>query len=403
MRKVDVEIVCVPALVAAFSMVLAGPVAAQQRFETLYNFTGGSPVGLVAVGGVLYGASEGASPLGNNCGTVFELKPPPAPAGAWTEEILYAFAGSPDACEPLFAPVPTPNGAFYSASFVGGAYDIGAIYMLRPPLAAGDGWTESVPYSFGAPATDPGGAVSNVIAGPAGSFYILTSDGAYDYGALFQLRPPQSPGATWSGTVLYSFPPGAPPDSLIMGPRGVLYGTTLYSIPGTGLIFQLTPPAAPGGTWTETEIYSLGPGDGSSPNSLTLGPGGVLYGTAYGANEYTNGRGVVFQLTPPASAGDTWTYTVLEAFSGPHPNSPLLLHDGKLFGTLATPPGGLVFELQPPATPGGAWTLAYLHHFSNGQTPGGTLVMDNNGNLYGATAIPYGPSPSGTIYRVSTK
>jgi len=389
-------------LAAALLSLPATQAAAQARFATIYNFTEGAPIGLVAANGNLYGAFAGVAPTGSDCGDIFELDPPPGGGGAWTQTALYSFAGTyADGCDPGVAPIAGARGVLFGTTLSRGTNGFGTFYDLRPPSAPAGPWMEATLYRFGA---NVGPAISRPVPGPQGSFYLLSADGAYGYGALSQLQPPAAQGGTWTGTVLYSFPPGAPPDSLIMGPNGVFYGTTLYIVPGppAGVIFQLTPPAAPGGTWTETEIYRLGPGDGSSPNSLTLGSDGILYGTTYGSNEATSGRGVVFQLTPPSSTGGNWTYTVLIDFQGAHLNSPLLLHNGKLYGTLATPVGGWVFELEPPPTPGGSWTTIYLHHFTNSQTPGGTLVLDKDGILYGATGG-RGPSASGTIYRVLTE
>jgi len=76
---------------------------------------------------------------------------------------------------------------------------------------------------------------------------------------------------------------------------------------------------------TLTVLYSFtGGADGGRPTSgVTVGSGGVLYGTAY--NDGTYGYGTVFSLTPPASAGGAWTYTVLHSFGsgndGQYPDS----------------------------------------------------------------------------------
>lgn len=54
---------------------------------------------------------------------------------------------------------------------------------------------------------------------------------------------------------------------------------------------------------------------------LAVGNGGVLYGaTASGGHngvfDTSNGGGVVFSLTPPATTGGNWTETVLYSFLG---------------------------------------------------------------------------------------
>src|SRR5579871_6013030 len=64
-------------------------------------------------------------------------------------------------------------------------------------------------------------------------------------------------------------------------------------------------------------IYSFtGGADGSGANdSLAIGKRGVLYGATYDGGTF--GKGTVFSLAPPASAGDAWTKTILWNFGGP--------------------------------------------------------------------------------------
>jgi hypothetical protein len=75
---------------------------------------------------------------------------------------------------------------------------------------------------------------------------------------------------------------GATPDARVLtGANGVLYGTTQTG--GTangGTVFELRPPASPGGAWTETVIYSF-PADSDPSAALTAGQNGELYGTTY--------------------------------------------------------------------------------------------------------------------------
>jgi uncharacterized repeat protein (TIGR03803 family) len=67
------------------------------------------------------------------------------------------------------------------------------------------------------------------------------------------------------------------------------------------------------------ELVSFCPeSDQASPSTpygnLVIGPGGTLYGTSYYGG--TAGYGTVFSLTPPAAAGGAWTETVLYSFQG---------------------------------------------------------------------------------------
>ena len=139
-------------------------------------------------------------------------------------------------------------------------------------------------------------------------------------------------------------PDGAVPQgTLIFDGSGRLYGTTEYGgssnepETGGGTVFQLTPPSSSGGAWTESVLYAFlsQPGDGYAPRSgVVFGKSGALYGdTVLGFT----GSGTVFQLAPPASPGDSWTESVLYAFSGSDGNGPFgrvtLSRDGSIYGT----------------------------------------------------------------------
>jgi len=83
---------------------------------------------------------------------------------------------------------------------------------------------------------------------------------------------------------------------LSIGPGGVLYGTTACCGVGRnyGTVFSLTPPASPGGNWIETILHAFGGNDGGGPGAVIVGAGGVLYGTtSFGG---TDDFGTVFGL-----------------------------------------------------------------------------------------------------------
>jgi hypothetical protein len=134
-----------------------------------------------------------------------------------------------------------------------------------------------------------------------------TQPNAEGYGVVFSLTPPSSPDGDWTEAALFSFGSGGdgqwPEAGVTIGPGGVLYGTTTYggktACPsGCGTAFSLTPPPAPGGAWTETVLaeFTGKKGDGEYPNAgLTIGPGGVLYGVTTGSGKT---KGTVYALTP---------------------------------------------------------------------------------------------------------
>jgi hypothetical protein len=127
---------------------------------------------------------------------------------------------------------------------------------------------------------------------------------------------------------------------------------------GCGTVFELSPPAQPGGSWTETVLYSF-----PDAEHGYLPRGDLVFdtvGNLYGATEFGGGSG------SGATCDAFYAYC------------------------------GAIFELSPPQQPGGAWTEQVLHGFAgaeaydtsdDGSNPTGGLVLDGSGNLYGTTYL----------------
>jgi hypothetical protein len=157
---------------------------------------------------------------------------------------------------------------------------------------------------------------------------------------------------------------------------------------------------------TEITLYDFTGGtNGGAPEAgLIFDTQGNLYGTASGGGKpdgcyFDLGCGTVFELSPATGGG--WTLTTLYTFQGgadgANPGGPLLMDvSGNLYGE--TPGGGgssstcmnsecgTVFELSPNGS--GGWTKKTLHEFQggdDGSAPNGALVFDSAGNLYGIT------------------
>jgi len=150
-----------------------------------------------------------------------------------------------------------------------------------------------------------------------------------------------------------------------------LYGTTLYGgATGKGVVFELSPPAAGKTAWTETVLQSFNVTNGAYPFAGLIADGaGNLYGTTNGGG--ANNDGVVFELSPPAAGKTAWTETVLQSFNGTNGAAPYagLLADGagNLYGTTnagGAIGAGVVFELSPPAVGKTAWTETVLQSFN---------------------------------------
>ena len=77
-----------------------------------------------------------------------------------------------------------------------------------------------------------------------------------------------------------------PRAGVAIGESGVLYGTTLFGgTAGASTVFALSPPASPGGSWSEKTLHSFAgsPGDGYEPNGLMIGPDRVPIAPLKGA------------------------------------------------------------------------------------------------------------------------
>jgi uncharacterized repeat protein (TIGR03803 family) len=200
--------------------------------------------------------------------------------------------------------------------------------------------------------------------------------------------------------VVHSFtgaPDGATPMSdLTLDAEGSLYGTTQFGGSGTcdcGTVFEVRRTQD---GWKEEVLYSFkGGDDGSMPiGSVIFDAAGNLYGTTSGGG--TSALGTVFELTPTSSG--KWKEAILYSFTGrgngSNPRTDLLLDGaGNLFGTTAyggapCPPNGcgVVFELTRETI--GSWTETTIHEFTgtpDGATPATPVILDSDGNLYGAT------------------
>lgn len=226
-------------------------------------------------------------------------------------------------------------------------------------------------------------------------------------GAVFQIRPPTDGQTQWTQKVLHAFDGQTEGHQsysrLISDPGGALYGTTCQGgSNNAGVVFKLTPPAAPGGAWTETVIHNFG---GAS--------------AAAAAQRLSS----LPQSQPAGGSAPTRRPSVLRAIGGPLASAPspngscptgkiLFGSDGALYGTTSlggTAGFGTVYKLTPPS--GGAlWTSTVLHSFQgaaagDGANPYGGVSLGPDSALYGTTT--YGGDAGcgnaagcGTVFRL---
>jgi len=374
----------VPAFVTLLSAsFLASHVAGQVTGREIYEFSGSQyqPLGVVAgPDGVLYGM------VGGGNGSVFELQPPATPGGSWTETVLYSFTGQNgdgwNEWPSLGILTVDSSGNIYGTTNGGGTYNAGIVFELQPPLASGGAWTETVLYSFPPNGGLGGFASTEMVIVEHGVLYgVYTAGGDYGLGMVFELRPPaSSSGGPWVFTTLYSFTgggDGAFPAVLTRGPGGVLYGLAgAGGSTGQGAVFELSPPVVPGQAWTEKVLYNLlGGKAGYGAVGLVMGSDGSLYGLSVST---------VFQLTPTVTGSTAWTETTL--YSLGEADSTIVERNGTIYvttwgGNLSF--GGNLYQLQQ-SQGGGPWIATLIHQFYGYGVPWGSLVLNQNGTLLGA-------------------
>lgn len=354
---------------AVFALTPPGPSGGAWTESMLYEFQGrgkadgSSPQAGVVIGkgGVLYGTTAyGGGSTGR--GTVFALAPPSSSGGAWTETVLHEFTGQGgDGSEPFGGLVIGASGELYGTTSYGGTFGYGTVFELAPPTAPGGTWTATILYSFAGAPNDGRQPSAALVIGSGRALYGTTLlGGASNFGTVFELSPPATQGGAWTNTVLHSFAGlnidgVAPFGGVVFGANGALYGTTLKGgSSNLGTVFELAPVS--GGGWTETVLYNFTGlnGDGIQPYAgISVGTGGVLYGTTYGGGSAA--VGTAFQLTPPV-AGGAWIETVLHSFTGlngdgKQPRGGLVMgYRGVLYGSTVsggTANLGTIFQLIP--------------------------------------------------------
>jgi uncharacterized repeat protein (TIGR03803 family) len=226
--------------------------------------------------GNIYGTAFSGGTLGN--GVVFELSPS---GSSWTYEVLYNFAGEPDAANPVNGLVIDSKGNLYGTAYAGGGGNNGAVFQIHP---TGTGtWTEqviaNVAETVGGLAIDPAG---NLYGTAAGSIFKILPNGTNNWYLTNIL--------VFSNSALQgSMPNGTP----ILDSAGNVYGTTTYGGKNNlGAIYGLVKKGPL--KYTEKLLYSFG-ANGTLPyGGLVMDSNRNLYGTTSAGGK--NGAGVVYEL-----------------------------------------------------------------------------------------------------------
>jgi uncharacterized repeat protein (TIGR03803 family) len=321
------------------------------------------------------------------------------PAQAQTFTTLYSFTGASDGDGPFAGVFQDPAGNLYGTTVYGGDLDCfapagcGVVYKVSP-----DG-TESVLHSFSGP--DGQWPFTPVIHDNEGNIYgAIYNGGVNYYGAVFKID------TTGNETVLYNFTGGSdgcyPFQGLVRDEAGNLYGTTAgcgYGELGYGTIFKVDK----AGNFTLLHTFTRETSDGGNPHygHLTMDKSGNLYGVTLWGGAYD--EGVLYKLSKNG------TFTLLQSFAGgvsdgcnPY-GSVVKDENGNLFGTTSGCDSnnyGNIWKVSQKAKE------TILHSFTGGRSDGCGLqtgvTRDSKGNLYGTTAW-CGAHNAGTLYELSAK
>ncbi|HEX4078576.1 MAG TPA: choice-of-anchor tandem repeat GloVer-containing protein [Rhizomicrobium sp.] len=331
-------------------------------------------------------------------------------AGKTTKETaLYSFAGGNDGGFPQGGLVADAKGRMFGVTTSDGADHSGVIFEVDKRAGA---WVETPLYAFTGGA-DGGDPQAGLMIDSAGNLYGTTYMGGSaqapnGYGTVFELSPGKK--KTWNFKVLWTFSDGddgaLPSGRLAIDASGNVYGTTTEGGTGVvGTVFELSPPANGGNSWTEAVLYNFtGNNDGGEPmGNVLLGSDGNIYGTTAGYGQDNNG--VIYVLTPDNGG---WTQSVLHAFQGGNdgaaPRDGLMQDSsGTLYGTTAGFGGsyGSVFSLD---TDGSNYAVLYdipsCQDCYSGNGPWQTVSMDSSGALYGATYAD-GENNNGEVFKLT--
>jgi uncharacterized repeat protein (TIGR03803 family) len=245
----------------------------------------------------------------------------------------------------------------------------------------------------------------NLVFDRKGNLYGTTQNGGtFGCGTVYELVRSRS---AWTENVLHNFPCDGsdglgPLSGVIFDDVGNLWGVTVGGGSAAwGTVFRLTPPSTAGGSWTETVVYNFqGGNDGEEPFSgMVYAGNNKFYGfTPYGGS---NGWGVFYEVTASGTERVLHTFGVSD---GQAPDAvPILDSLGNVYGTtnVAGPGGnGTVFKFTPP-TSGVHWLETGLFSFNG--TDGNScqgIVFDSAGNLYGSS-FGGGTSGNGVIFELT--
>jgi uncharacterized repeat protein (TIGR03803 family) len=356
-----------------------------ETYVVKYNFdlsdpelpnTGNSPKGnLIELNGKLYGLAQGGA-SGN--GVVFEYD---LVSEEYTDKL--DFDGNVSLSNGSLV---EHNGLFYGLSTYGGSSNAGTIFSYDPVTN-----DLQIKHEF---ETDAGFPRGSLIEGSDGKLYGSAAGEQFlsDYagfGILFDYDPDLQ-----VFTIRHSFHKATGSNqrgSILEADNGKFYGLTpLGGKKDVGVLFEFDPA---NDNYIDKIDFSATPEASNPSGHLILGSDKKLYGLTHDGGD--NELGTLFSIDPVTKA---FTKKYDFAFeSGCSPSGSLIEHDGKLFGVTSiggSSTGGVIFKFDPVA---GTYTHYDLSGTVDGATPLGNLVKVPNGKMYGL-GWNGGDDFSGTIF-----
>jgi uncharacterized repeat protein (TIGR03803 family) len=275
--------------------------------------------------------------------------------------------------------------AFGGTSFASNASGNGTVFEYNP--ASGTMVSE---FSFGG--TNGGNPLCALIQGQDGNLYGTTYGGNPGYGSVATVFRISTNLVFTNLDFLQGI--NGPAAGLVQWTNGSLFGVSYQGGSfSAGQLFIITTNAS---SFSQFSFGNIGQsGFGDDPwGGLTLGSGGVIYGTtsSSGANNY----GTIFTITSGSSISTVFSFN---GTNGAVVEARLLVGlDGYLYGTTCyggTNGYGTVFKFNPTNN-----ALATLYSFANGADgayPAAGLVEVTNGVFYGTTS-----STNGGIYQITS-
>jgi uncharacterized repeat protein (TIGR03803 family) len=404
---------------------------------TLYRFSGGSDGGSPYAGptlqdGILYGTTSSGGGGANN-GTIYAID-----LATGSGKTVYRFSSALGT--PLLAGLIAVDGVLYGATVDGGLAGGGALYSFETgnsAVALTHSFTGNSPGGYANPgltavgaslyAVEPRGGTSNLGGvlridpatgavktlesfaggrqgyGPSapllslhGSFYGTTAGGDPSRGingTVFKFSRAGGPITTLHG--FSGDANGAGPNGELLDVDATLWGTTEFS---SGTIFKVDP--VTGRTVTVHEFG--GTNDGWSPQGPLVEAGGLLYGTTL-FDCCGDGPGTIFQIDPKSGTESVaYNFDYGKQFYGFYPSGGLVKVGHVMYGALIYGPnynGGVIFAFDPKTN-----SVTQVYSFTGGSDGAAPYAppIELNGALYG-TASQGGASGNGTVYALNPK